>query len=95
MCVCELTASVCDLPDGQTGQSHGHLEGVCAAVGQRERCVLHTAPRQHQSVAEQEEAHVGHLLEDPDDQIGIIRFLVCFYNILYLSEPFSCSDITC
>lgn len=77
MCVCELTAGVCDLPGGQTGQSHGRQEGVRAVVGQRERRVPHAAPRQHQSVAEQEEAHVGHLLEGPDDQIGIIRFLVC------------------
>lgn len=62
----ELTARVCDLSDSQAGQSHRRLEGVCAAVSQRERRVMHHSPRQHQSVTEQEQADLGHLLVDPD-----------------------------
>lgn len=57
---------MCDLSDSQAGQSHRRLEGVCAAVSQRERRVTHRSPRQHQSITEQEQAHVRHLLVDPD-----------------------------
>lgn len=62
-----LTARVCDLSDGQAAESHRGQEGVCAPVGRREGRVVHVSPRQHQSVVKQEQAHVGHLLEGPDD----------------------------
>lgn len=63
----KLTARVCDLSDGQAAKSHRGQEGVRAPVGRRERRVVHVSPRQHQSVVEQEQAHIRHLLEGPDE----------------------------
>lgn len=40
---------------------------MCAAVSQRERCVKHVSLCQHQSVGEDEEAHVRHVLVDSND----------------------------
>lgn len=62
----ELTASVCDLAHGQAAHSHGGLEGVCAALAQREGQVTHSPATQHQDIVEEEEAHVGDLLVGPD-----------------------------
>lgn len=59
------TARVCDLPDRQTGEGHGRQERVRAVAGQREGRVMHVSPRQHQSVVEQEEAQIAHLLVGP------------------------------
>lgn len=63
----KLTARVCDLSDGQAAESHRCQEGVCAPVGRREKRVVHILPRQHQSVVKQEQAHIRHLLKDPDE----------------------------
>lgn len=62
----KLTARVCDLSERQAAEGHGGQERVCAVASQRERCVMHVPPCQHQSVVEQEQAHVGHLLESPE-----------------------------
>lgn len=62
----ELTASVHHLSHRQAAQSHGGLEGVCAALGQREGQVVHSPAGQHQNIVEEEEAHVGNLLVGPD-----------------------------
>lgn len=57
---------MCDLSDSQAGQSHRGQESVCAPVSQRERCVMHIPPRQHQRIVEQEQAYVRHLLIGPN-----------------------------
>lgn len=80
VCVCEgdgaalpgLTACVCELSHGQLAQSHGALEGVCAALHPSEGQVALRPAGQHQHVAEEEEAQVGHLLVAPDgSQVGL------------------------
>lgn len=83
MCVCVravvptppgLTASVCELSHGQAVQSHGSLEGVCAALHPREGQVAHRPAGQHQDVVEEEEAQVGHLLVAPDgSHVGLTQ----------------------
>lgn len=64
--VCELTASVSQLPGWQAGQGLWGQEGVCVTAREAERFVMHFAPRQDQGVTEQEEAEVAHLLENPE-----------------------------
>lgn len=62
----KLTACMCDLPDSQAGESYRCQESVCASVSQRERCVKHIMPCQHQSVVKEEEAHIRHMLIGPN-----------------------------
>ncbi len=79
----KLTACVCDLSHGQAAESHRGQESVCAPVGQRERCVMHISPCQHQRIVEQEQAHVRHMLIGPKawneslDQIKTSLHLRC------------------
>lgn len=58
----ELTAGGCDLSQRQAAQIHAGLEGVGAAVAQREGQVAQSPPGQHQNVVEEEEAQVRDLL---------------------------------
>lgn len=58
---------MCDLSHSQAGERHRGQESVCAAVGQRERCVMHISPRQHQSIVKQEQANIGHMLIGPNE----------------------------
>lgn len=73
---------MCDLSDSQAGESHGGQESVCALMSQRERCVMHISPRQHQSIVKQEQAHVGHLFVGPDHEHTHNNDLIRYTSLL-------------
>lgn len=63
----ELTACVCYLSDAQAAESHRSQEGVCALVGHRKWSVVYISQSQHQSIVEQEEANIRHMLKGPNN----------------------------
>lgn len=64
-----------DLSDSQAAESHRGQESVCAAMSQRERCVMHISPCQHQSIIKQEEAHISHLLIGPNEWNEVLDYI--------------------
>lgn len=57
---------MCYLSDAQAAESHRRQEGVCALVGHRKWSVVYISQSQHQSIVEQEEANIRHLLKAPN-----------------------------